>query len=80
MFVLRYNALQGPIFQFQAVDEVIPEIDSLFFVFFKYWVVCSKRYREYTSLEVEFISAELYQFLSDYSNRKKWEPDFVDFD
>ena len=63
---LFLGTMPSPIFQFQAVDEVIPEIDSLFFVFFKYWDVRSKRGSEYASLQLEFICAEFYQLLPDY--------------
>ena len=67
--------MPSPIFQFQTVINLIPEIqipDSLFDLFLKYWDTCRKRGREYTSIQVEFICAELYQVLSNYWKRKNW--------
>ena len=75
---LFLGTMPSPIFQFQAIDEVIPEIDSSFFVFFKYWDIRSKRGREYTSTQVEFICAEFYQLLSNYWKRKKWSIEEID--
>ena len=64
--------MPSPIFQFQTVNDLISEIDSLFDLFLKYWDTCRKRGRKYTSIQVEFISAELYQVLSNYWKRKNW--------
>ena len=64
--------MPSPIFQFQTVDNLISEIDSLFNLFLKYWDTCRKRGREYTSIQVEFICAELYQVLSNYRKRNNW--------
>ena len=75
---LFLGTMPSPIFQFQAIDEVIPEIDSSFFVFFKYWDIRSKRGREYTSIQVEFICAEFYQLLSNYWKRKKSSIEEID--
>ena len=64
--------MPSPVFQFQTVDHLISEIDSLFDLFLKYWDSCRKRGREYTSIQVEFICAELYQVFSNYWKRKIW--------
>ena len=64
--------MPSPIFQFQTVNNLIPEIDSLFDLFLKYWVTCRKTGREYTSIQVEFICVEHYQILSNYWKRKNW--------
>ena len=64
--------MPSPIFQFQTVDNLISEIDFLFNLFLKYWDTCRKRGREYTSIQVEFICAELYQVLSNYRKRNNW--------
>ena len=71
MFFLGF-AMPSPVFQFQTVDHLISEIDSLFDLFLKYWDTCRKRGREYTSIQVEFICAELYQVFSNYWKRKIW--------
>ena len=66
------ETMPSPIFQFQTVDNLIPEIDALFDLSLKYWDTCRKRGREYTSIPVECICAELYQVLSNYCKRKNW--------
>ena len=71
-FFLQEKAMPSPVFPYLIVDDCISEINSLFRIFFKYWDVCSKRYQEYTSLQVEFITCELYQCLHDYWELKKW--------
>ena len=58
--------MPSPIFQFQAVDNLISEIYSLFDLFLKYRDTCRKRGGDYTSIQVEFICAEIYQILSNY--------------
>lgn len=58
--------MPSPIVQFLSVDKSISEIHSLFALFLKYWDVCNKRGVDYTSLQVEFITAQIYQILSDY--------------
>ena len=58
--------MPSSISQFQTVDNLIPEINSLFDLFLKYWDTWRKRGREYTSIQVEFICVELYQVLSNY--------------
>ena len=58
--------MPSPIPQFQTVDNLIPEINSLFDLFLKYWDTWRKRGREYISIQVEFICVELYQVLSNY--------------
>ena len=56
--------MPSTILLFQPADEIIPEVNSLFRIFYKYWDVRSKRYRDYTPLQVEFIFAELYRILA----------------
>ena len=65
-------ALPSPIFQFQTVDNSISEIDSLFDLFLRYWDTCKKRYSVYTSIQVEFITADIYRVLSNYWKIKNW--------
>ena len=64
--------MPSPIFQFQPVNNLISEIDSLFDLFLKYWDTCKKRGRDYTSVQVGFICAKIYQGLSNYWKRKNW--------
>ena len=64
--------MPSPIFHFQTVDNLISERNSLFDLSLKYWDTCRKRGREYTSIQVEFICAELDQVLSNYWKRKNW--------
>ena len=64
--------MPSPIVQFLSVDNSISEIHSLFALFLKYWEVCNKRGVGYTSLQVVFITAEIYQILSDCWRNKNW--------
>ena len=50
--------MPSPVFQYLIEDDSISEINSLFQVLFNYWDVCSKRHREYTFLQVEFITSD----------------------
>ena len=65
--------MPSPVFQYLIEDDSISEINSLFQVLFNYWDVCSKRYREYTFLQVEFITFDFYQLLYNYWQRKNWD-------
>ena len=60
------------IFEFQPVDNLISEIHSLFDLFLKYWNTCRKRGTDYTSIQVEFITSDIYLVLSNYWKRKNW--------
>ena len=60
-----------PVFRYLIVDDCISEMNSLFRILFKYWDVCSKRYQEYTSLQLDFLTSDLFQVLSEYWLRKK---------
>ena len=64
--------MPSPIFQFQPADNLISGIHSLLDVFLKYWDVCRKRGTKYTSIQVEFITSDIYQVLSNYWKRKNW--------
>ena len=64
--------MSSPIFQYLIVDDCISEINSLFQILFKYWDVCSKRHREYTSLQVEYLTSDFFQVLSSYWLKRKW--------
>ena len=64
--------MPSPIVQFLSVDNSISEIHSLFALFLEYWEVCNKRGVGYTSLQVVFITAEIYQILSDCWRNKNW--------
>ena len=65
--------MPSPVFQCLIVDDCISEINSLFCALNKYWDIFSKRYHEYTALQVDFITYELYQVLADYRDKKKNE-------
>ena len=67
--------MQSSNFSPVIAERAITEINSLFQILFKYWDVCSKRYTEYTSLQVEFITADFYQILSNYWDRNNWDID-----
>ena len=64
--------MPSPIFQFQPADNLISGIHSLLDVFLKYWDVWRKRGTKYTSIQVEFITSDIYQVLSNYWKRKNW--------
>ena len=64
--------MPSPIFQFQPADNFISEIHSLFDLFLKYWDTCRKRGTDYTSIQVEFITSDIYLVLSNYCKRKNW--------
>ena len=67
-----YNKMPSSILHFQPANEIILEINSVSRVFYKYWDVCSKRYLDYTSLQVESICAELYRILANYLEKNGW--------
>ena len=71
------GTIPSPVFQFQTVDNLISEIDSLSNLFLKYRDTCRKRGRDYTSIQVEFICAEIYQVLSNYWRRKNWSTEKI---
>ena len=64
--------MPSTILLFQPANEIIPEVNSLFRIFYKYWDVCSKRYQDYTPLQVEFICAELCHILANYWEKNGW--------
>ena len=64
--------MPSTILLFQPANEIIPELNSLFRIFYKYWDVCSKRYQDYTPLQVEFICAELCHILANYWEKNGW--------
>ena len=64
--------MPSSILHFQPANEIILEINSVSRVFYKYWDVCSKRYLDYTSLQVESICAELYRILANYLEKNGW--------
>ena len=54
------ETMSSPIFRFQLADNLISEIHSLFDLFLKYWDTCRKRGTDYTSIQVEFITSDIY--------------------
>ena len=64
--------MSSTILSFQPPDEILAEVNSVFNIFYKYWHVCSRRYRDYTPLQIEFICAELYRILANYWEKNKW--------
>ena len=51
---------------------MISEIHSLFDLFLKYWDTCKKRGTNYASIQVEFITSDIYLVSSNYWKRKNW--------
>ena len=63
--------MPSPIFQFQPADNLISEIHSLFDLFLKHCGIRRKRGTDYISIQVEFITSDIYLVLSNYRKRKK---------
>ena len=63
--------MRSPVFQYLILDDCISKISSLFRILFRYWDACSKRHREYTLLQVEFLISDLFQVLFSYWRKKK---------